>query len=101
MRFEKERPEGIYSIVIDFAGNEDPEELRVGIGFQPANRTSETFLMAFYMIVVDDRYVPYGISRTGQLPPVSLRRFAPAVARCAYRFLEAHDMRVPVRTVEI
>jgi len=99
MRFEQETPKGRYSITVLFAGNDDPEELKVIIGFHPPNRTHETFRASFYMTVVDGRYVPYGLTHEGQ-PPLQVRLLADPVARCAYRFLEHHDVHCPVRTVE-
>ena len=100
MRFEQETPKGRYSITVLFADPNDPDELQVTIGFQPANRTQETFRASFYMIVVGDRYIPYGISHRGE-PPCQIRMLAEPIARCAYRFLVHHNIRPKVRVVEI
>jgi len=64
------------------------------------NRTQETFQASFYMMVVDDRYIPYGMSHRGE-PPCQIRMLADPIARCAYRFLVHHNIRPKVRVVEL
>ena len=101
MRFEKDTPAGRYSITILFAENadHDPDELQVTVGFSPAGRTQETFRASFYMVVVDDRYVPYGLTYQGKAP-CQIKQLDQAIARCAYRFLLHHAIPSPVRVVE-